>query len=260
MEKYVDVSVVIPYYKSNKTILRALNSILEQKVLPNEIIIIDDFSNTEEDNFTLNSIGNKHGVKVVKLKKNKGAGSARNVGMDTASSKYIAFLDSDDSWDENKLKIQYEIMEKSDAFISTHHTTISGGNKKKTNKVRKIKLQQQLLKNQFATRAVMLKNQDKYRFKEGKRYAEDFLLWTQILFDKNPAIYINSTLAYSYKNDFGDGGLTGDLKKMYIGSLDSYETLKNQNYLNNVSLICLKLFQSFKYIIRILRIFIRGKK
>lgn len=45
----VDVSVVIPYFKSENTIERAVDSILEQTVKVNEIIIIDDFSNREID-------------------------------------------------------------------------------------------------------------------------------------------------------------------------------------------------------------------
>ncbi|WP_436891277.1 glycosyltransferase family 2 protein [Mammaliicoccus sciuri] len=260
MEKYLDISVVIPYYKSYKTILKAIKSITTQTILPREIIIIDDYSNTEEDEKILNHISKNDNIRVINLKKNVGPGSARNYGMNQAKGKYIAFLDSDDSWHKNKLEIQYKIMEETSAFISTHHTVIAGSIEKNSGKVNNITISQQFIRNRFATRAVMLKNDEKYRFKEEKRYAEDFLLWTQILLDNKKAIYIDKTLAYSYKDDFGVGGLSGDLRKMYLGGIDAYKTLKDQKYINSITFLLLVGYQTIKYNIRLIRKSLKGLK
>ncbi|MEB6206288.1 glycosyltransferase family 2 protein [Mammaliicoccus sciuri] len=253
MEEYLDVTVIIPYFRASKTILRALESIENQTKLPKEIIIIDDFSNNIEDENQLEFISKNYKVKIVRLKTNQGPGSARNRGIDIASGKYIAFLDSDDSWHREKLEIQSKIMDNSGAYISTHHSSIYGKNEKNSYHIKEISLYQQLLKNRFSTRTVMMRNNDSFRFEEGKRYSEDNLLWTQVLFNKKYAIYIDKTLANSYKEDFGDGGLTAELKKMYYGNLDSINILRRQGYIQYPTSHILKIYHSVKYIIRISR-------
>lgn len=259
MEKFVDVSVIIPYFKAKKTIIRALDSVFNQTALPNEVIIIDDFSDSVEDDNLLNYIDHNYRVKILKLEKNMGAGAARNEGLKVASSKYIAFLDSDDTWSNTKLEIQYDIMETTNTFISTHHTVISGEVERKTNEIFKITPNMQLIKNRFATRAVMVKNNDLYYFENGKRYAEDYLLWTQILFDMNSAIYIDKTLAYSYKEDYGESGLTGNLKKMYFGILDTYKILKKERIINTYIYALLIIYQTAKHFYRGMRMYNRKK-
>lgn len=254
MEKLVDVSVIVPYYKANKTIIRSLESIFAQTVSPKEVIIIDDFSNSIEDNKILEYIENTYKVKIIRLKKNMGAGTARNKGLKMATSKYIAFLDSDDSWSENKLEIQYNIMQDTGAFISTHHTSIQGEIEMNTDNILTIKPYKQLLKNRFATRAVMVLNNNLYFFENGKRYAEDYLLWTQITYYTNSAIYIDKTLAYSYKENYGDNGLTGDLKQMYYGILDAYQILKKEKIINKCTYEFLRIYQTLKYFYRVIRL------
>ncbi len=98
------VSVVIPTYNRGFCIKKSIESAINQTYSPLEIIIADDCSsdNTEE---VVKSI-NDPGVRYYKLPENKGAGGARNYGVSVATGDYIAFLDSDDCWTEDKLEKQ----------------------------------------------------------------------------------------------------------------------------------------------------------
>lgn len=85
----MQLSIIIPYYNRLPQITRLMN-VLEPQLRDNvEVIIVDDGSNEKElDKFK---------AKIIHLKENSGTASVpRNVGLDNATGKYIAFIDSDD--------------------------------------------------------------------------------------------------------------------------------------------------------------------
>lgn len=121
------VSVIIPYFKSANTIDRAINSILNQTVSVYEIIIINDYSNTILDTQKLKKLESEiENLKVINLQENKGPGYARNVGMNIAKGDYIAFLDSDDTWTNDKIDNQLTVMNNKNIFLSAHLSLQSG--------------------------------------------------------------------------------------------------------------------------------------
>lgn len=100
------VTVIIPTYNREKTIGRAIDSILNQTYKDIEIIVIDDGSSDG----TIEVL-KKYGEKVrVLTQSHRGANAARNKGIENANGKYIAFLDSDDEWLEDKIHKQIEYM------------------------------------------------------------------------------------------------------------------------------------------------------
>jgi glycosyltransferase involved in cell wall biosynthesis len=103
------VSVVVPVYNGEKTIERALVSILAQTFTDFEIIVIDDGST----DLTVEVISRKFGerVQLIKHPQNRGAAAARNTGIAAARGRWIAFLDSDDEWKAQKLARQLEVLE-----------------------------------------------------------------------------------------------------------------------------------------------------
>ena len=105
------VSVIIPTYNREKTILKSINSVLKQTYKDIEVIIVDDCStdNTEE---IIKNIDDKR-IIYYKLKENSGACVARNKGIDLAKGEFIAFQDSDDEWNKNKLEIQMKHLKNS---------------------------------------------------------------------------------------------------------------------------------------------------
>ena len=109
------VSVIIPTYNGSNTILRAINSVLNQTYSNLELIIVDDCSkdNTFE---VIKSVGDKR-VKVLRHKKNRGGSAARNTGIKEAKGEYIAFLDDDDEWLSEKVEKQVEYLKNKESSL-----------------------------------------------------------------------------------------------------------------------------------------------
>ena len=103
----MNISVIIPTYNRASLIKRAVESVLDQTVKPNEVIVVDDGSsdNTRE---VVESIQSPI-VKYV-YRENGGAGAARNTGVKEAAGDWIAFHDSDDMWRRDKLEKQAEYL------------------------------------------------------------------------------------------------------------------------------------------------------
>lgn len=107
------LSIILPTFNSIKTISRAVNSILVQEInYFIEIIIIDDCSTdgTYEKIMSFKSTKYLNFI-VIRNKVNMGVGYSRNVGLSNSSGDFIAFLDSDDYWLKDKLKVQLTFLE-----------------------------------------------------------------------------------------------------------------------------------------------------
>lgn len=102
------VSVIIPTYNRQATIIRALDSVLDQTYSNLEVIIVDDAS-TDSTVQMVNAYRDNR-VHLICIPVNGGANAARNRGIAAARGRYIAFQDSDDEWDRDKLQIQIEDM------------------------------------------------------------------------------------------------------------------------------------------------------
>lgn len=102
------ISVIIPSYNRERTIERAINSVLEQSYSKYEIIIIDDAS-TDNTVEIIKRIKRNEIILLVN-DTNKGACYSRNAGIEAARGKYIAFLDSDDEWEKTFLAEQVDIL------------------------------------------------------------------------------------------------------------------------------------------------------
>jgi glycosyltransferase involved in cell wall biosynthesis len=98
------ISVVIPTYNRENSILYCLRSVLAQTYNDLEVIVVDDCSTDK----TVSVIKNNHDsrVRCIVLEKNSGAQAARNRGIKEAKGQWIAFQDSDDEWVLTKLEKQ----------------------------------------------------------------------------------------------------------------------------------------------------------
>ena len=99
------VSVIITTYRRSDKIERAIESVLNQTYKNIEIIIVDDNSNEPEERKKTKKIVKKYSeIKYIQNKENLGGALSRNVGIDNANGDFIAFLDDDDKYTEDKLK------------------------------------------------------------------------------------------------------------------------------------------------------------
>jgi len=110
----MDISVVIPTYNRYKFLKRALASVYAQTYKPKEVIVVDDGSTDNTSNI-LQDFPNI----IYIYQKNSGVSSARNTGIKHSTCSYIAFLDSDDEWLEDKLALHVEYhTQNSNIFMS----------------------------------------------------------------------------------------------------------------------------------------------
>lgn len=122
-ENISTISVVIPYYKSEKYIGDTVQSVVDQSITVLEILIIDDEC-TDHSKTTLKEIEQAYGlVKIIWLERNGGAANARNIGVAHSAGEYIAFLDADDKWTPDKLKKQMDLLADYPEFAGCHTGT-----------------------------------------------------------------------------------------------------------------------------------------
>lgn len=194
------VSVIIPFYRNVKWLAEAVDSVLNQTFRDFEIIIVNDGSPEDMSYFL-----EKYEQHVVyKYKENGGPASARNLGIDIAKGKYIAFLDSDDLWINTKLEKQVVLMESNDADWS-HTNWAQFEDNNPENVVRKYVdgnngfiYPGSLVSLNIATPSVIvktevLKSSNEYRFSEKMRFGQDYYLWLQLSY-KYPIFLINEVL------------------------------------------------------------------
>ncbi len=118
--KYVDV--ILPNFNKEKYLEEAIQSVINQSYKYWKLYIIDDCSDDNSINI-LNKYNNYENIIIKKLSKNKGPSFCRNFGLRISSAEYVAFIDSDDYWTENKLDDQISFMYKNDYnFTFTDYT------------------------------------------------------------------------------------------------------------------------------------------
>ena len=126
------VSIITPAYNSEKYIAETILSVLAQSYQNWEMIIIDD-SSTDKTAEIISSFQEKDSrIKYIYNSTNKGSAYSRNVALQKAKGKWIAFLDSDDLWHPKKLEKQIEFMKKNNYHFSyTNYCEIDENSKEK---------------------------------------------------------------------------------------------------------------------------------
>ncbi len=104
------VSVIIPTWNRSKELVKTVKSVLDQKIKPLEILVCDDGSSDNSEKIIKGIFGNK----VIWIPGSHSGLPAvpRNRGLKAAKGEWIAFLDSDDTWEPGKLRKQLLRMEK----------------------------------------------------------------------------------------------------------------------------------------------------
>jgi teichuronic acid biosynthesis glycosyltransferase TuaG len=105
------VSIITPSYNSEKFIADTIRSVQSQTYTNWELLIVDDCSTDGTKHIVKDFMEEDRRVTFHQLRKNSGAGVARNQAVEMAGGKYIAFLDSDDLWQPEKLEKQIAFME-----------------------------------------------------------------------------------------------------------------------------------------------------
>lgn len=253
------ISVVIPAYNAEDTIIDCLHGVLEQTRadLIEEILIIDDGSkdNTVE---VINSNITDNRVKVIS-KENGGVSTARNLGIKTAKAEWIALLDSDDVWKPNKIEKQIEAIKKYPdiSFIGANRNAenVKMGKRIEGN-LYSLTLRNILVKNWPHTSTALIKKSvfdEVGLFDENMRYAEDGNMWNKIAM-RHPLYYIAESLeiAGGNKRVYGEKGLSSNLKGMYEGNIHNLRVLRKQKTIGKIEYYGWRALFDLKYVKRII--------
>jgi len=241
----ISFAVICPVYNSEKYIAQTLESVLQQTLLPKEIIIVDDGSNDGTLEI-IHEVEHKWNVTISIIKSShKGPGAARNLGVIRSNSDWIAFIDSDDLWKKNKLEtISKSIVSHPLKNIFCHaedHLNLNGSIKSinygKSYDYSKKLSSQLFLRNYFSTSAVVCKKELILKFggfDENMMNAQDYDLWLKISPDCSPLFLSNILGVYRIRN----GSITS-------GSI------------NNKTINLLKIFMRYKSYVTIRQLFLK---
>jgi glycosyltransferase involved in cell wall biosynthesis len=249
------VSTIIPYYCHGTSIGRAVASVWNQTIRPYEIIIVDD-GTPEKEAVALEHLAEIYPadtLKIIRLPFNQGPGKARNIGWSEARGDCVAFLDADDIWHPQKIALQLQVIGSHSechgicggtAFARSSSEIEYGRMDSRLYRLRPIDL---LLHNPVSTRTVMLRRDFKLRFAEHKKNSEDYQLFlTAVLMGFN-LYFCNTKLAYCFKAEYGEDGLSASLQSAHKGHVDSLQRVKNQGLISPALYLLLRLLAQAKH-------------
>lgn len=238
MNELKKISIVMPIYNSEKYLYEAVNSIRRQTYPNWELIAVDDCSTDKSREILKELAETDRRIKPFFLEKNSGAAVARNAGIHMADGNYLAFLDSDDIWFEDKLQIQTALMEENGyAFTFTSYGLIDENGKMLDRKVEvphSITYKQALTQTVIWTSTVMLDlNQVGAVQMPPLKAAQDTATWLQILKKVRCANGIDHILS-AYRQV--PGSISHSLKRRIKRQWDVYRKVEHFSLLKSIYL------------------------
>ncbi len=188
-EMIPEVSIVMPVYNGEKYLKDAVDSVIRQTFENWELIIVDDCS-TDRTPEMVCCYQDKR-LKYIKNQQNSGAAVSRNQGVSLAQGHWIAFLDSDDCWEPEKLEKQLKkATETGSEFLFTGSGFMDEAGERKEHILHvpeKIGYQELLKQNLISCSSVMIARKlvEQYPMGNAEHMHEDFAVWLKILKEKS---------------------------------------------------------------------------
>lgn len=258
------ISVIIPLYNAEETILSALSSVKAQTVNHREfeIIIINDGSTDGSKKVVELFINNNPDLNILYFEQeNGGVSKARNLGLHAATGEFIALLDSDDEWLAEKTEKQLKLLTDKNLNIDFIATRRNNGKillpYRVKNNLAEITFKKLLLRNEAQPSTVIFKRkvlENTGFFNEDQRYAEDLNYWMKI--SKSNSMYIldeSLLIADKGRRTFGVSGLSADLSAMEKGFQRNLKEMYDVKNINFIQYLLLKVFYKAKYLFLLTR-------
>lgn len=203
------VSVIMPAYHCEATIEKAIDSVLRQKV-ELELIVINDCSGDGLDRI-MESYAENPVILYVRNEKNMGAAQSRNRGVALARGKYVAFLDADDWWEEDKLVKQITRLEETQTVLCCTARELVTPDGRQTGRVIPVKdiitYRQLLHHNSINCSSVLIRSEVLRQYPmEHEDSHEDYILWLRILGKYQKACGLNEPLLKYRLSSSGKSG------------------------------------------------------
>ncbi len=197
----IKVSIITPAYNSGKYIDETIQSVINQTHKNWEMIIVDDCSSDDTQLIVKEYASKDKRIKLISNKENYGVAISRNIGLKKAKGKYVAFIDSDDLWDKEKLKKQLVFMENNTiyfSFSSYQKFDSNSGKKEKVINVPLVITANEILENTIIGCLTVMINREKIGdfYMPNLNHMEDNATWYSILKKGYNAYGIQEILAY----------------------------------------------------------------
>lgn len=180
------VSIITPCYNAESTIKETIDSVLSQTYQDWEMIIVDDCSKDSSADIIKAYV--EKDCRIIYFKTEKSSGSPtkpRNIAIEYASGRYIAFLDSDDIWLPNKLEEQIKLFETDDvAVVYSNYEKITEDGKRNSRIViapNTVNYKELLKGNVIGNLTGIYDTQKAGKVFCQKQHHEDYLLWLNVL-------------------------------------------------------------------------------
>lgn len=195
------ISIIMPAYNAERYIKDAICSVLKQTFTQWELIIIDDCSVDKTSEIIQPYINQYSNIYYYKNPHNLGVAESRNLGVSKASGEWIAYLDSDDCWNPNKLQEQFNLAASQNVdFLFTGSSFIDENSQPLDyflSVPASVNYQELLKQNIISCSSVMIRKAlvQEYPMRNASQLHEDYAVWLQVLRDKNIRAYgINKPL------------------------------------------------------------------
>jgi len=179
------VSIIMPAYNAEKTIEASIGSVLSQTFADWELIIIDDVSQDQTIEIVQKLADSDQRVILHVNEKNSGVSQARNKGIGYAKGTWLAFLDSDDLWHEDKLEKQLRFIEETGAVISYTATAYINESGEKSDYIlsaeRNFTYKKLLKRNLMSCSSVMVRRDVMVPFPLEREIHEDYVVWLTLV-------------------------------------------------------------------------------
>lgn len=260
------ISVIIPMYNADQSVVLALDSVKNQTfpLEEFEVIIVNDGSTDKSAEIVENYQKENPHLKIILLHQNNGGVSkARNTGLKIAQGDYIALLDADDEWLPSKIETQIHYFENSDMEID-FLATARNNNKilfpyTINNHLAEITFRKLLFRNEAQPSTVMFRKKvidNTGYFDDDQRYAEDVNYWMKVAV-KNKMYILNESLVIvgKGKRSFGVSGLSANLPEMAKGFRKNLKEMYLLKQINFPQYLLFRLFYKSKYLLLLFRTF-----
>jgi teichuronic acid biosynthesis glycosyltransferase TuaG len=207
---FPSVGVVIPNYERVESLIKAVESVQNQNYPNIEIVIVDDGSAPEslqEIEKRLNGVP----IKIIRESRTNNPGLMRQIGVAYLNTEWVAFLDSDDLWNQGKLSKQIEFAESKKAeFVSTNAIVLNENGETRryfTKLPLKINLRQLVVRNYVVTSSVIVKREvlvsvGNFSSSYHVRGVEDYSTWLRVA-TKTP-IFLMDEVMITYAENSKD--------------------------------------------------------
>lgn len=221
------VSVLIPCYNCKKFIKETLDSVIIQGFDDIEVIIVDDYSSDGSFELVSELYGGDSRFVLHKNPQNMGVAFCRNKSFDLSRGEYIALLDSDDVWEEGKLKKQLNLLLKSDCDICCTGALVISNEGLSFDKFRyvdEVVTFDNILRNNIIVNSTVVMKRlvmEKVKFRS-KFFHEDYVFWLEAMKNDFNVVGINQPLIKyrlggRSKNKFNAAKHRWDIYRRFLG-------------------------------------------